>query len=107
MPRSISEADWKIFRELRSVALERYCERVFAEVAALTTDKRWSNHERYQALCSLIQKRDEEIEDGFDCLRRSTALRQLAFFQSLKLLTETEMARFSPDTREAVRIWLS
>ncbi len=107
MSRSISEADWKIFRELRTAAIERFCERVLSEIAALTTDKRMSNHERYLMLCSLIKKRDEEIEDGFDFLRRSTALRQLAFIQSLKLLTDAEMARFSPETRAAISIWLS
>ena len=28
----IKESDWKVFRKLREVALERYCERVLKEV---------------------------------------------------------------------------
>ena len=33
MQRTISESDWKLFRQLHALALERFCERVLSEVA--------------------------------------------------------------------------
>ena len=39
-------------------------------------------------------------------LRRSTALRQLAWIQSYKLLTEEEMAAFTAETRDVMQLLL-
>jgi hypothetical protein len=102
MSRVISEADWRIFRELHSIALERFSQRVLSEVVRLATDTDTSAHERYLAVFNLIQRRDRELADAFNDLRRSTAVQQLACIQSHELLTEEELTRFSPETREVV-----
>ncbi len=44
---SFPESDWKIFRELREVALERFCKRVLEELELLWQDASGSYHERY------------------------------------------------------------
>jgi hypothetical protein len=106
MTRQISESDWKLFRQLQPIALERFCERVLSEVSRLTSDTRKSSHERYLALFKLIKRRDRELADAFDDLRRSTALLQLARIQSHGLLTDEELARFSPETRDVVQFFL-
>ena len=54
----------------------------------------------------LIEQRDKELADAFNDLRRSTAVRQLACLQSLELLIDEEFARFGPETRDAVGVWL-
>jgi hypothetical protein len=54
----------------------------------------------------LLQQRDKELAEAFDDLRRSTAWRQLAVIRSHGLLTEEELARFSPQTQAAVQAWL-
>ena len=36
MRREIKEFDWKILRRLHSLALERFCERVIAEIERVT-----------------------------------------------------------------------
>ena len=36
MPRAIAEADWKVLRRVHPLALERYCERVLAEIERVT-----------------------------------------------------------------------
>ena len=36
MPRFIAEADWKVLRRVHPLALERYCERVLAEIERVT-----------------------------------------------------------------------
>jgi hypothetical protein len=54
MSRTISEPDWKVFRELQRVALDRFCQRVLAEVERLIADSQKTNHEHYLALYKLI-----------------------------------------------------
>jgi hypothetical protein len=99
MLRTMSEADSKVFRELREVALERFCARVLAEVARLAADESRTSHERHLAVFQLIKEQDEELALGFDSPRRSTAMQQLLFMRSRRLLADEEMARFSDETR--------
>jgi len=106
MSRDIRESDWKLFRELRTIAPERFCQQVLNEIDRLASDPRRTSHEQYLAVFRLLQRRDRELADAFNDLRRSTALRQLACIQSHKLLTEDEMARFSPDVRDFVQWFL-
>jgi hypothetical protein len=98
----ISEAEWRILRELRPIALERFCERVLSEISRLASETDKSAHERYLAIFKLMDRRDEELANGFNDVRRSTAMRRLACIKYLDLLTQEEMARFSPETRELV-----
>lgn len=106
MERGIPEADWKVFRQVRGVALDRFCERVLAELAEVRADAGKSNHERYLATFKLLQCRDEELASAFNDFRRSTALVQLARIQFMDLLTEEEFGRFSPETRSGVQMFL-
>jgi hypothetical protein len=106
MAREISESDWKLFRGLQPVALERFCEGVLSEVGRLASDPGKSAHERYLAVFQLLQRRDKELAEAFDDLRRSTARRQLAIIRSRGLLTEEEFGRFSSETKAAVQVFL-
>ena len=106
MSRTISESDWKLLRQLQPIALERFCERVLSEINRATATVGKSSHDRYLAVYRLVERRDKELADTFDDLRRSTALRQLACIQGHGLLTEEEMSRFGPETRAAVQVFL-
>jgi hypothetical protein len=106
MTLQMSETDWRLFRQLRSVVLERFCRRVLDEITRLSSDPDKSSHECYLAVFKLIERRDRELADTFDDLRRSTAFRQLALIQSQALLSEEEFGRFSAQTRGAVQILL-
>jgi hypothetical protein len=101
--RTISESDWRLFRQLRPIALERFCQRVLSEIEGLARDDVKTSHERYLAIYSLIQRRDGELADILNDQRRSTAIEQLVCMWASTLLTEKEMASFSPNTREVVR----
>jgi hypothetical protein len=57
--RQISEPDWKRFRHLRELALERFCERVLSEIGQLASEPGPSAHERYLAVYKLLQRRDK------------------------------------------------
>ena len=95
--RDIKESDWKIFKPLREIALERFCERVLDEIARISADGTKSRHERYLAIYRLVRERDKEIIPIFDFLRRSTAVRQIRALRSHDLLTAEELRRFSPE----------
>src|SRR5262245_39100911 len=104
MSREISEADWKLFRALHPVALERFCAGVLSEIAQFTSGTGKSAHERYVATYRLLERRDKELVEAFNDRRRSTALLQLAVIRGRGF--EEEFAQFSPETRDAVQVWM-
>src|SRR6476660_1466453 len=77
MPKDITEKDWKIFREVQTHALDRFCARILAEITRIAKDTSTSNHERYLLIYQLVQDRNAEIAAAFNDFRRSTALIQL------------------------------
>jgi hypothetical protein len=98
----IGKTDWKIFKELRELALERFCSRVLDEIARIGSDQAKSKHERYLAIYRLIQERDREIDPIFDTLRRSSAVSQLCAFRVRELITEEEFRSLSTELRERI-----
>lgn len=101
--RTINEPDWKLLRQLHPLALERFCQRVLSDIEGLAQDSAKTNHERYLAIYRLIQQRDSELAEIFNDQRRSTAIEKLARMRALNLVTDDEMARFSPDIRQIVQ----
>lgn len=111
MARQIRESDWKIFRELRTAALERFCQRVLDEITKINSQSNQGSHNRYLAVYKLLKDRDEELGDAFNNPRRSDAIRQLALIHFHNLLDEKEFMRFSAEARTSVQglieIWES
>jgi hypothetical protein len=103
MSDDIRESDWKLLRQLKPIALERFCERVLAEMNAVAAEAGKSGHERYLAVFKLMTQRDDELTDAFNELRRSTALQKLGCMRALELLTDEELSRFSPEARERIQ----
>ncbi len=102
LSREIKESDWKRFKALRELALERFSERVLLEIGRIGGDLGKSHHERYLDIYKLIQKRDKELARAFNDLRRSTAIMQIGLFRSHGLLTDDEFSRFSEDLRHVL-----
>jgi hypothetical protein len=102
MMREIKESDWKIFRQLHAVALERFCQRVLDDSERLHGDTSHTAYERYIAIYRLFEERDKEVALLFNDLRRSTALLQIAALKVRGLLAEEEFARFSQETQSLV-----
>jgi hypothetical protein len=105
--RDIPESDWKIFRTVREAALDRYCARVLQECTTVIEDRSVSSHDRYLQLFRLLRKRDDELADAFNNPRRSAALIQLTHIRRLGVVTDDELGRFSPETREFVNALLT
>jgi hypothetical protein len=106
MSQDIAEREWRILRELKPIALERLCQRVLSELVRIASDDTKGAHERYLAIFKVINQRDDEIASAFNDLRRSTAMQRLACMKYLELLTEEEMSRFSPETRDSIDFYV-
>jgi len=94
MGRYLAERDWKELRVLHPIALDRLCKRVLADIVGAASDTSRGNHERYLAMCKLINDRDRQLQDAFDDTRRSTAVMQISHICVIGLVTEDEFARF-------------
>jgi len=101
---SVPESDWKLLRQLKPLALQRYCDRVLDNVAKISTDESKNSHERYLDVYRYILSSDEELARAFNDHRRSTAIFRLAVIKSLRLLTPEEFGRFSEGTRQTVEV---
>ena len=100
----IKESDWKVFRSIHEIALNRFCERILTEVQqTAAADGSKSPHEKYLQVFKLIEERDDEMARAFSDFRRSTASLQLGIIYSLGVLTEEELMRFSPETQALVK----
>ena len=100
----IKESDWKVFRKLRELALERYCQRVLKNVRQLVDKDSGSYHERYLKLWKILRSRDKTLGLCFDDPRRSQAFIQLANIVAEDLLTEDELDQFSDEMRERIEV---
>jgi hypothetical protein len=100
----IKEADWRVFRKLHKIALERFCQRVLEEVRVVAGDCDDGYHECYLKLYKLIRSRDKTIAVAFDDPRRSTAFILLAKIVEEGLLTDAELNQFSLEVRERINV---
>ena len=102
--RNIPESDWKLFRQLHSLALDRYCQRILQEIERISGDTKRTPHQRYLAIFKLIERKDADLGRAFNDPRRSTAFMQLAIIYSYGVITGEEIMRFTPETRDVVAL---
>ncbi|MCX7138414.1 MAG: peptide ABC transporter substrate-binding protein [Proteobacteria bacterium] len=100
----IPEHDWRVLRDLREVALERFCERVLRELGSISSAKEVSWHQRYLDVFALLNRQDDELARAFNFNSRSKAIFQLAQIHSHGLLTQQELERFTPATLAEVEV---
>jgi hypothetical protein len=103
MSQGIAESDWKHFRQLHSVALERFCQKILSEVESVNVDGSISYHQRYLDIYKIIERRDKDLSKTFNDPRRSTALMQLVSIYALGLLTEAELNGFSQEVVSIIK----
>jgi len=103
MTQQIPEPDWKLWKPLFQIALERFCQRTLAGAAKYATGE-GTAHERYLKLYEYVKKRDKELGEVFDYFSRSRATVQIALAVKKKLVTPEELATFSEETRERVAV---
>ena len=102
MGHDFPESDWKVFRALREIVLERFCKRVLAEMDSLRTDTSKTNHERYLDIWQLMSERDNELAHAFNDPKRSQMISQLIAMHTYGLLDQSDLDNFSQETREKI-----
>jgi hypothetical protein len=102
----LPEADWKIFRELRLLALERFCQRAIEDLDRVLRDGSQTFHQRYRNAFQLLETRDQVLAKMFDDPRRSRMMVQLAEIWVHHLLHADELERFSVKTRATIEALL-
>jgi hypothetical protein len=105
MSHDFPERDWRVLRDVKDAALQRFCQRVLDESDAVIRDASLTPHERYLKLFDLIRDRDRDIQRAFDDLRRSTATLRLLAMRTLGVVTDEEIQAFTPETRERSEPW--
>lgn len=100
---SISESDWKKYKELRKLALDRFCQGVLAETQIVAKNKTLSAHARYLTLYRLVRSRDKDMADVFDQrMSRSNVWLPLFMMVARDLLTDEELSGLSEEQRERI-----
>ncbi|MBI5622178.1 MAG: peptide ABC transporter substrate-binding protein [Elusimicrobia bacterium] len=98
----IQESDWKPFKDLHGLALERFCERILADISRAASNSSKTFYDRYLDINFLLQDQKSQFANAFSNPRRSAAMMQLIQMRRLGLLTDQELSRFSKDTQERV-----
>jgi ribosomal 50S subunit-associated protein YjgA (DUF615 family) len=99
---SILESDWKKFKELRKIALDRFCLGVLADAKTIAQHGALSAHTRYVMLYRLMRDRDKDIEHAFNAYSRSSALHALSLMVMHDLLTDAELSTLSEEARNSI-----
>lgn len=93
----ISESDWKKYKILRQLALDRFCQRVLDDAQSISQHDALSAHARYGMLYDLVHNRNKDMVHAFDYYSRSSALMTLRFMVMYDLLTDAELSALSED----------
>ena len=99
----MKESEWKKFKNLKEICLERYCKAVLDETKELCEAEERSNHERYVEIYQLLRQRDKELGKAFDGLSRSKADFQLMIMYRMGLVKEDELDVFEPEAKDNIR----
>jgi len=101
--RDIPESDWKKFRNVYEVALERFSGQILEQVRTASAQPGQSLHERYLQVYRIIQEKDRQLGDAFNDPRRSHAQTQLLLMHRLGVVEPEELAQFGEQTQKYVR----
>ena len=101
--RTIPERDWKLLRSMKPRVLSNACALILNAVESVVQKRDGGNHEAYLALWGLLKKEDASIAFMFDDFKRSTAFFKLAAWQRHGLVSESDLALFTEETRNIIK----
>lgn len=103
----IKESDWKVFRNIQPVALDRFCQRTLEEVATWCAAETEDRYQQIQDVFAYLKERRRVLWDSLSDVRRSTAILQLVHMYNLGLVSNDELGRLSQETLDEVEAMLS
>jgi|JI9StandDraft_1071089.scaffolds.fasta_scaffold49373_3 hypothetical protein len=92
---NITEADWKVFKQIKAHALEKYCVQCLDEFKAIGEKTELSPHERYLLIFRAVEQRDITLANIFNGLSRSRAYLQLVLIRREGLADPALVAQLS------------
>lgn len=104
----MKESDWKIFKQIKDVAIEKYCARVLDEARDIILDSKESSHEAYLYLYKTLQNRDSHLAMMFDGHSRSKAWLQLIAIRKEGLAEQPLLDKLSEEFRaktDPTKLW--
>ena len=96
------EDDWKHFKKIQAIALDRLCDRLLKELQQHCTATAGTNFERFEKALSTAKDGSNDYKRAFTDLRRSTAFMKLLQMVALGLISDEELKGFSAQTRAKV-----
>ena len=96
----MKESDWKVFKEIKSKAIDKFCADALNEYREKMDVDGVSNHEKYLLNYKLVQDRNEEMIYLFDFHSRSKAAMQLLAIRSEGLADEKLIEELSDEFRK-------
>jgi DNA-binding transcriptional regulator YbjK len=96
----MKESDWKLFKEIRAEALDRFCENALKEYSEIISDVSRPPHERYVYLYRIMENTDKRMALLFDDYRRSRAMLQLLAIRGEGLANSELVAQLSDEFEE-------
>jgi hypothetical protein len=99
----MKESEWKKFKKLKGLCLERFCDGVLNEATNICKSDEKTAHKRYGDLYKLIRDKDKELAKAFDGLSRSKAFIQLMMMYRMGLVEEKQLDEFEDETKNAIR----
>ena len=99
---NFSEDDWKHFKKIQAIALDRFCARILKELQQHCTATAGPNFERFETALSTAKDGSNDYKRAFTDLRRSTAFMKLLQMVALGLISDEELKGFSAQTKAKV-----
>ena len=105
----MKNSDWKMFKEIKDKAIERFCEIALSEFREAMDKKDEHIHNRYLLNFKLVQNRDKKMSLLFDGHSRSKAPLQLLAIRREGFADEDLVAKLSEEFRDQtdpkMRVW--
>lgn len=99
---NFSEDDWKHFKKIQALALDRLCARRLEQLQQHCTSTAGTNFERLEKVLSTAKEASNDYKRAFTDLRRSTAFMRLLQMVALRLVSGEELEGFSAQTRARI-----
>lgn len=96
----MKESDWKVFKEIKEKAIERFCEIALSEFREVLNDEKEHVHNRYLLNVKLVEIKHSQMSLLFDGHSRSKATVQLIAIRGEGLADEELVAKLSDEFRE-------
>src|SRR3989304_133249 len=99
----MKESDWKKFKKVKELALERFCAEAMADFEEAIQKNDLSNHGRYLYLYKLVHNADKRLSLLFDGHSRSKAQLQLTLIRNEGLVENHELEGMSDELLKSTK----